>query len=46
VLAENHSGGLTLGPDLARDRFEVMADLLPHALALVFALDGRFSSWA
>jgi hypothetical protein len=38
VLAPNHSGGLTLGPDLVRDRFEVMADLLLHALAMVFAV--------
>ena len=38
MLAPNHSGGLTLGPDLARDRFEVMADLLLHALAIVLAM--------
>jgi hypothetical protein len=37
VLVPNHSGGLTLWPDLARDRFELMADLLLHALAMAFA---------
>jgi hypothetical protein len=37
VLVPNHSGGLTLWPDLARDRFELMADLLLHALAMALA---------
>ena len=41
MLAPNHSGGLTLWPDLARDRFELMADLLLHALAMAFAMGGE-----
>lgn len=39
--APNHSGGLTLRPDLANDRFELMVDSLWH-----LPWEGRFFGWA
>jgi hypothetical protein len=46
VLARNRSGGLTLWPDPARDRFKLMADLLLHALVMAFAMGWEILGWA